>query len=417
MSNILVIDDEPSIRESFSLVLEGKYKVITAASGEAGLKAASAQKINLVFLDFRMPGMNGLETLKRLKEIDSSLEVIMVTAVNEVEKASEAVKLGAHDYIVKPFDVDHLLNITEQTLRRKSLVAEGLAAQKKASQKNAVLVGQAEAIVKIVETVKTIKDEQKVLIIGEAGTEKELIAKTIHEQSGRAKEPFKIFSISPSLTKNQIINALFGWERGSTTADFKSKTGLFEEAAAGTLVINNAAALPQEAQAAIKLGKFSRQGQTNDEIKLEARLIFLEESDSKKNQAEIKLELPPLRERYLDLPLLIENFLEKFNHHYGEKVTFDKKTIELLANYSWPGNTIELEGLIERLVLLTKPASNIIKSLPLEILLANGSEAGADILANFEKEYLRKIYSMLGKNKQKTAEFLGVTPMLLDAKL
>jgi len=134
MYSILVVDDELSIRESFSLILGGKYKLLLAASGEAALKTIADQKLDLVYLDIRMPGLNGLETLKRMKEIDPDLEIIMVTAVNDVQKASQAVKLEARDYIVKPFDVDHVLKLTEQILRKKSILTEESKAQKKAEK-------------------------------------------------------------------------------------------------------------------------------------------------------------------------------------------------------------------------------------------------------------------------------------------
>ena len=143
MNKILVVDDELSIRESFSLILDGRYKLITAASGEGALKAAADQKIDLAYLDIRMPGLDGLETLKRLKQIDPAIEVVMVTAVNEVNKASAAIKLGARDYIIKPFDVDAILKMTAAILRRQELLREGAAIQ----QKGKKLIGQSERIV------------------------------------------------------------------------------------------------------------------------------------------------------------------------------------------------------------------------------------------------------------------------------
>lgn len=142
MNKILVVDDELSIRESFSLILEGKYKIVTAASGEGALKHVTDQKIDLVYLDIRMPGLDGLETLKRMKEIDPDIEIIMVTAVNDMRKANEAIKFGARDYIIKPFDVNAILKMTETLLRRKSLIHEGEAVQKEAQKKTARLVGR-----------------------------------------------------------------------------------------------------------------------------------------------------------------------------------------------------------------------------------------------------------------------------------
>src|SRR5512136_2766701 len=169
---VLIIDDEPSIRESFALILGGKYQVLLAASGEAGLKHAADQKIDLAFLDMRMPGLDGLSTLKRLKEIDPELEVVMVTAVNDIQKASEAIKYGAKNYLIKPFDVAAILKMTEAILRRRSLIIEEENIRKGTDKKQLKLVGQSEKIESILRNIKKIAaKDMRVLVLGEPGTE------------------------------------------------------------------------------------------------------------------------------------------------------------------------------------------------------------------------------------------------------
>lgn len=372
MHKILVVDDELSIRESFSLILEDKYKVLQAASGEAALKNAADQKIDLVYLDIRMPGLDGLETLKMLKNIDPDLEIIMVTAVNDVQKASQAVKLGAREYIVKPFDVNNVLKLTEQILRRKSILSEGEEIQKKTGKRAPELIGQHEKIIKILKTIEKIKNDEKVLISGEAGTEKELVARIIHEKSGRADLPFRSIHLSYEMSLLEIKSLLFGREKGA---------GLFEQAKSGTVFINNLESLPEE---------------IFKTIPIEARLIGGANSDpSVKNKGFFEffsaalIEIPPLRERTSDIPLLVNHFLKKLNAQYGIEVKISIPALEALAAYSWPGNTQELESLMERLVLSCANNQISLENLPIDILLETTEGSGSGFISTFEREYIR----------------------------
>ena len=409
MPNILVIDDEHSIRESFSLILEGLYNVTLAASGEAGLKAVSSQKQDLVFLDCRMPGMNGLETLKRIKEIDSKPEVIMVTAVNDMQSAGEAIRLGARDYIVKPFDVDQLLHLTEQTLRRKSL-----ANVKVNTQVAAKLIGNSETIKKLAQEITTITAKQKVLILGEAGTEKELVARVIHEQGKRAAKPFVAISLSPSISNAKLKQLFFGFEKGSTTADLNAQSSLFEEASGGTIFINNADLLTPEIVKAIELSEFSRVGSQARKT-IDCQIIF--GAAAKELKAEVKLKLLPLRERPSDIAALASYFIEKHNHCHARKLEFDPAVLNAFASYSWPGNFEQLSAVIEQLVLNNQEGKVSLGSIPINILQVYKANAGQNLLANFEREYIQAVLEQSGQDKEKAASALEINYNLLSTKI
>ncbi|MEA3493618.1 MAG: sigma-54 dependent transcriptional regulator [Candidatus Margulisiibacteriota bacterium] len=415
MHSILVVDDELSIRESFSLILEGKYRVILAASGEAALKAVSDQKLDMAYLDIRMPGMDGIETLTRVREIDPDLEVIMVTAVNDVQNASKAIKIGARDYVVKPFDVDHILKLTEQILSKKSIQKEKVVIKKKGAD----LVG----LDNIQKAVSKIRDDKKVLILGEPGTEKEIVASIIHEMSGRSKAQFMTTHLS-SLIHSKELTALFlGRGKGSTTAELTGKTGLFEQLRSGTLFIDNLEALPGSVSQAIVDGEFSRDG-SQTKIEIETRLIAgAMPGLAEKNRplfdlfSERVINIPPLRERNRDIPLLIKYFCNKCNDKYDKEISFSPDTIKALASYQWPGNTQELGCLVERYVLSLNKRIVEIEDLPLDVLLRTTQGTGSEFILKFEKEYIQKVYEEKGKDKAKTASFLGITPTVLEVKL
>jgi len=412
MNRVLVVDDELSIRESFSLILEGKYRVITTASGEGALKHVTDQKTDLVYLDIRMPGLDGLETLKRIKEIDPGVEVIMVTAVNDVKKASEAIKLGARDYLIKPFDVNAILKMTESILRRRSLRFEGETIQREAKKKAARLIGQSEKIGLIRKSIEDLSAKNlRVLILGEPGTEKETVVELIHEKGPRAELPLAYLPLSGKMSALEIKIKLFGAGGGLTTADLKRESGLLEEARGGTLFIDHIEFLPPDVLSA----------QTCD-----ARLIAgssqLELADKSKELFDLFSEaifvLPPLRERISDLPLLVEYFLGKFNEQYGREIDdVSNEAMEIFSNYAWPGNTQELAVLLERLVIITNSNKISQKDLPLDLLLKSGEVHGSDYLSLFEKEYIQKIYKECGRDKEKLAALLEVNPALIEGKI
>src|SRR3989344_843913 len=408
MNKILIVDDELSIRESFSLILGEKYRLLLAASGEAALKYAAGEKIDLAYLDIRMPGLDGLETLNRLKEIDPAIEAVMITAVNDVSKASEAIKYGARDYIIKPFDVSVILKLTDSILRKKSLEQEGENIRKETGKGAARLVGQSEKIEMIRKTVGKIASKNlRVLILGEPGTEKDAVAELIHE-NGRAEFPLLTLNLSPTMSQTGIRTALFGKSSGGTTADLQKKTGLIESARGGTLFLNNVEYLPAGLLAA----------------PAEARLIagrsaHLAES-SKENYeyfSEVLLGIPPLRERLSDLPLLTKRYLELFCEQYAREVELGPEIEEIFSNYDWPGNTAQLKSLMKRLVINAGSGKITPADLPVDLLLKAPGAPGADYFSNFEREYCRRILEESGGDKERAAAVLEINQALLESKL
>jgi len=399
MPKILVVDDELPIRESFSLVLGDRYKTLLAASGEGALKTVTDQKIDLAYLDIRMPGLDGLETLKRMKQIDPELEVIMVTAVNDVQKAAEAIKLGARDYIIKPFDVDTILKMTDSILRRKSLLGEGEAVQKLARPTR--LIGQSEKIVAINKSLEKIAaKEMPVLIAGERGTEKETLARAIHENSAHKGSSFQAIDLSASMSAAEIKTKLFGKGSGTTTIDLEKIIGLFEKNRGGTVFINNSEFLPAEMLSLLPADVRFIAGSSSAVIDRFWETVFT---------------LPPLRERTSDLPLLIEHFAESWAEKYGkDEIKISPEASEILANYSWPGNTEELSDLLERLIISSTSDEITAADLPVDLLLTGFGSPGSNYLAAFEKSYIRKISDELGGDKEKVAAALKVSPAFLE---
>lgn len=340
-NNILIIDDELSIRESFLLILEDKYQVHLAPSGEAGLKILNDKKIDLAYLDIRMPGLNGIQTLKKIKEADPNIEVVMVTAVNDVQKTSEAVRLGAYDYVVKPFEVNHILKLTEKLLRKKSIKTEEIKAAQTLEEKKLINIGNSEKILKVLNTVSKLKKEDHVLLVGEVGTEKELIASLIYEKRTGRKTGLKSLFLSKSMSHKQIKDMV------NTES---------------TLFIDNFEYLPKDTKPLNFIAGSSQ------ELNLESFVV---------------IKLPRLAVRIPDIPVLALHFLEKFNLAYRNNLEFNQEALETLSNYKWPGNTAELETIIERLVLSLNKKQIEIQDLPFSIMTKTVGPVGSDFVADF----------------------------------
>ncbi|MFA6548772.1 MAG: sigma-54 dependent transcriptional regulator [Candidatus Margulisiibacteriota bacterium] len=419
MNNILIVDDELSIRESFSLILEGKYNLLLAASGEAALKTVSDQKVDMVFLDIRMPGMNGLETLRRIKELDPDIEVVMVTAVNDVQKAGEAIKYGARDYVVKPFDVDFIARLAEQTLLRKSIFSQGNEIKKRNGREIPELIGQTEKILSLESSLGKIKGG-RVLVLGEAGTEKETIAQIIHASSDRANQPFQQISLYPGMSVKNLTAQFLGWEKGTSTSALEAKSGWLEQTQAGTLFIDNIEYLPKALFEIFVANHFSREGSAVA-APINSRFIVGSSPDlAEKNRsyfdffAETSLTLPPLRERSSDIPILVSRLAEKFGTRYGKEIKFNNAALEALISYNWPGNIRQLENVVERLVLTSK--NNLIppEALPIDVLLEYAESSGRVFVEDFDRQYIQAVLEECGGNKEKAARRLGINPIFID---
>jgi len=387
---IMVVDDELSIRESFSLILEDKYNVLLSASGEAALKKLVDQKIDAIYLDIRMPGMDGMETLRRLREIDRDVSVIMVTAVNDVQKAGEAIKLGAKNYVIKPFDVSAILSLTEKIIKKMGLARAAKELRSAEFFGSSELIGTGREIEKIKMIAEDIASKDlNVVISGEEGVEKELLARVIHAKSTRAAGPFISLAIAKEGVRDQR-EKLFGKGAGSSFATLKKAKGAFEEANGGTLYLINVENLSKEVQKDIAKALGSRQITREGSealIPVDVRLVSstaknlkaaaLTGSFSKElfdEAAEAFIELAALRKRSSDIGAFVEHFISKFNRLYGKSIAgLSVDALETLMGYAFPGNVDELGSILERIVLTHEEKEITCEKLPLYVLLASKS--------------------------------------------
>lgn len=432
LGNILVVDDEPSMRESLSMLLKEKYRVATAPDGKSALTTIEKEPFDLVLLDMRLPEVDGLTVLRQIKEIDQTIDVIMITAVKTVANAVEAMRRGAYDYITKPFDIEALESLVGKVMEKRALERENkfLKSSAKPSEE---LIGQCPAMKEVMQTVRDIAESDiTVLLTGESGTGKEVVARQIHLQSPRRNHLFVPINCA-AIPETLIESELFGHEKGSFTGAFERHLGKFELADRGTLFLDEIGSLPLAMQGkllrVLQEKKVERVG-GQSEIPVDVRIVaatnipldeliqkgrFREDLYYRLNVVPIKL--PPLRERSNDLKLLLEHFLKNANTKFRKTCKgFSAEALPLLQNYDWPGNVRELENLIERLVVLTKEEWIGREHLPPEFTkgsfstLTNVAEdlPLKDALARFELGFIEQALKKAGGSKNKAAKMLGI---------
>ena len=397
--NILVVDDEQSIRESFKLILSDKYNVLTAASGEAAVKYSADDNLDLVFLDIRMPGMDGLEALKKIKEVNPGLLTIMVTAVNDVQKASEAIRLGANNYVVKPFDVNQIIKMVSSLMFKKSMLAEGRKIS--LEQGEHPLIGISEKIESVRRLAKEAGEKQGgVLIIGPEGVEREAAARSI--------SPCVIYDARKS------DQTLFGWSGGGTVADIKKVSGALDQAEA--IFIDHADILPEWAQEKLLQSKVRLFLGTSKNLKETGFNQPLYDRAS-----ETVIEFPALSERASDLPLIIEYYLSEANKKYSRKVKgTTPEALNLLILYPWPGNTAQLAAVVSNLVLLNDKPLIEPSDLPLDILINETSFFPLPLEESYsqlEKSHIKDVLAFAGGDKGKSAAILKISLNVLENKI
>ncbi|HEY8660666.1 MAG TPA: sigma-54 dependent transcriptional regulator [Hanamia sp.] len=370
MPSILIIDDEKAIRKTLTEILgyEG-YKIDEASDGEEGLKKFKEKDYDLVLCDIKMPKLDGIEFLEKAKEINNEVPIIIISGHGNIETAVEAVKKGAYDYISKPPDLNRMLITLRNAMDKTTLVAETKVLRRKVSKVQEI-VGESNPIKKIKDTIdKIAPTEARVLITGENGVGKELVARWIHEKSSRKNAP--MVEVNCAAIPGELIESeLFGHEKGSFTSAVKQRIGKFEQASGGTLFLDEIGDMSLNAQAkvlrALQEGKISRVGADRD-INVDVRVIaatnkdLLKEVDNKNFRLDlyhrlgvIILHVPSLNERISDIPLLVDRFLEDVAKDYGQpKKAIDKKAVDLLQKYKWTGNIRELRNVVERLVILS----------------------------------------------------------------
>ena len=370
MSNILIIDDEKAIRKTLSEILsyEG-YKIDEAGDGEEGFRKFREKEYDVILCDIKMPKMDGIEFLEKAKEANPDLPIIMISGHGTIETAVEAVKKGAYDYISKPPDLNRLLITIRNAMDKTSLVAETKVLKRRVA-KVQDMIGESTPIHKIRETIdKVAPTDARILITGENGVGKELVARWVHEKSNRAAGP--LIEVNCAAIPGELIESeLFGHEKGSFTSAVKQRIGKFEQANTGTLFLDEIGDMSPNAQAkvlrALQEGKITRVGGDKD-ISVDVRVIaatnkdLLKEVDEKNFRLDlyhrlsvIIIHVPSLNERRDDIPLLIDKFLTDICNEYGiARKGIDEEAIRALQEYNWTGNIRELRNVVERLIILS----------------------------------------------------------------
>jgi DNA-binding NtrC family response regulator len=442
---ILVVDDDEGMRDTIAAIFKRDYRILRATSGEAGLTTLHRENVDLVLLDVRLPGINGFDVLKVIKENYSLVEVIIISAISEVETAVQAMKHGAYHYITKDFDYDTMRSLVRNALERQDLNRQvlTLSAQIADQGDREFVVGPSKAGKDILDLVNRVaRLSATVLILGESGTGKELLARLIHRESGNADAPFIAVNLA-AIPRELVESTLFGHERGAFTGAHKQQLGKFELATGGTLFLDEIGDLPIDLQAkllrAIQEGEIERVGGQKP-IKTDFRLIAATNSDLEKAVKEgrfredlyyrvnvIPIRLPPLRERPDDLPELANFFLRRYSARFHKRVEgIAESTMRILANYWWPGNIRELENLIERLVAVGDKEWITDEDLPYEFHFAqlDQAEPGAggeslfqEATNTFERNFILRALEKSGWNVTATARYLGIPLSTLKFKM
>lgn len=444
--SILIIDDEtPQLVSLKSFLSKRNYKVFTASDGNEGINIVANELIDIVLTDYNMPSMNGAEVLERIKKINPSIEVVVMTAFGTIENAVALMKNGAYDFLSKPLDLDELENILKNITDKKTLITENRLLKEQLSEKFRFeqIVSQSsvmENVLNIAGRVATSKST--VLLRGESGTGKELFAKAIHYASNRKDKPFITVNVA-SLSENLLESELFGHEKGSFTGAIKDRVGRFEEADGGTIFIDEVGDIPLPIQVkllrTIQFGEFQRIG-SNQTLKTDVRIIAathrnLEEMISNNEFREdlfyrlnvVEITLPSLRERKEDIPLLCDYLIRKYAALNEKKVIgIESEALDYLIKYHFPGNVRELENLIERAVVLTRseylskndfPRLNQIKETDRKLDPLNLEDQYEEKVKAFELTIIQEALSRTNGNKSAAARILGISERHLRSRL
>ena len=440
-TNILVIDDEQAMRDSCRQTLSRNgNRVEVAEDGPTALAMLEKESFDLVILDLKMPGLNGMEVLKKIKESDPEAVVIVITGYGTVESAVEAMKRGACDFVPKPFTPDSLRAIVKRALDRRELALENvlLRGELKASFGSEVIVGQSESMKKVEELVRKVgPTDTTVLISGQSGTGKELVARAIHRCSSRRDKPFVAVDCG-SLVENLFESELFGHVKGSFTGATATKYGRFELANGGTLFFDEIGNISINIQTkllrVLQEREISKVG-SSQVVKVDVRIVAATNEDLQKavtsgtfreelfyRLSVVPITLPALHERRADIPLLANHFLNKYNQKRKKNIrAISDRAMKALVEYDWPGNVRELENAIERAVVLTEndvinPSDLFYYGLTVK-MPSRPDAGGPQRLDDVEKAHIVKTLKMFNGRRGKTAESLGIDRKTLRSKL
>ncbi|MCX7765351.1 MAG: sigma-54 dependent transcriptional regulator [Candidatus Sumerlaeia bacterium] len=444
---ILIVDDERNIRDGMKWALEGKdkeYEVFTAGNVDDALELARKNNVELIITDLKMPGASGMDLLRKIKSEMPDVEVVVLTGYGTIESAVEAMKLGAADYLLKPINIDELNLIVERALQHKTLRQENLALRQALDEKFGFekIIGQSPAMERIFRQIRMVAPTKStVLIQGESGTGKELIAGAIHYNSPRKDKPFIKVNCG-ALTPTLLESELFGHEKGAFTDAYREKPGRFELADGGTLFLDEISETIPEFQVkllrVIELQEFDRVGGTRT-IKVDVRIITATNKNLKDLVQQgkfredlyyrlnvIQINVPPLRERREDIPLLVNAFIKEFaEQNKKPALAISPKAMAALQNYSWPGNVRQLRNVIEAAVIMCNADEIQPRHLPEEIRQAEESALEEDIirlkigtpLSETEKEVIKATLQKVNGNKAKAARLLGIGRKTLYRKM
>ena len=440
---ILVVDDEESIREFLEIMLRKEgYEVTCAEDGQKALDLVKKRSFDMVISDLQMPNMTGLELLKEVKTQYPDMMFMMITAFGTTETAVDAMKLGAYDYILKPFKIDEVRINIANALRSQNLEVENRTLKRELVKEYSFqsIVGNSESMHRIYDLVKRVSQTPtNVLITGESGTGKEVVAKAIHYNGPLKDKPFVTINCG-AIPESLMESEMFGHKKGSFTGAIADKVGLFEVADRGTLFLDEVGELPLTIQVkllrAIQERVIRRVGGTED-LKIEVRIIAAtnRELEEMVKQGTFRQDLyyrlnviniltPPLRDRADDIPLLANHFLKKYNERLGKSIQgISDEAMEMMKKYDYPGNVRELENIIERTVALEGGATILPESLPpfvntvsgRKVASANEIEVTQDgleldkVMGQIEKELLIKAIHAAGGVKKKAAKLLNIT--------
>ena len=410
---ILVVDDELGTRESLEIILEDEYQVLSVGGGQEALDAIKRVPVNLILLDVNMPDMDGLAVLRKIKQLDEEMDVIMISALNLARKAVDAIKLGAYDYITKPYEPEDILSTVNRVISKQKLCKELDLLRREVEEFRGFdqIISQDGAMREIFGLItKVAFTSTNILITGESGTGKELIARSIHRQGNRRNGPFVAINCA-AIPSELMESEMFGHEKGAFTGAHTRTIGKFEHANGGTLFLDEISALRSDLQAkllrVLQEREIERIG-SNKAIKVDMRVISATNTNLEEAVAQgkfrrdlffrlnvVPISIPPLRERKEDIPLLARHFLDKFNKAFNKKIPgYSQKVMDAFTRYYWPGNIRELENLIERIVVLSSNNEEVeLKNIPLEIL-TNGNQ---DIYRDEERLGLMKMRDTIEK--------------------
>ncbi len=441
---VLVIDDEKEMLTFIRASLRSKYRVTTVSSAKEALELLQTKDFDLILSDLRMPGMDGMEFLKKIRELDKNHTVIVMTAYGSMETAIEAMKNGAYDYIAKPFSKEELLLTLRKAEEREKLKQENIKLRSIMSKSAPTLIYRSKVMEQVINTIKRIAPyKTTVLLMGESGTGKELLAQTLHKLSDRSGGPFVAVNCG-AIPESLIESELFGHEKGAFTDAVSSRKGLIEAAHKGTLFLDEIGELPLHLQ--VKLLRFIQEGETRrigdvKPIKVDVRIVAATSRDLEKEVKEgrfredlyyrlnvVPIKVPPLRERKEDIPALVEYFIKKTM----ERLKIDRvkgltpEAMEVFMRYRWPGNVRELENLIERMIVLSDGEYLGIELLPDNMLQEQRIEQGINSVSGLsikrhqralEKSLIKRALEITKGNRTRAAKLLEISHRALIYKI